>query len=211
MDLLYTRRRSCSLECHYWCCRRQARSSPGQQNKAEGNLHPAALCTLPLARGWKGRTSHRREGRGRTEMKILSITHLPAHPPPFNLLWKSDEVFSVSFQSVRTNMRVWKHLGIENMLCETWFEIPVCGIYWAGSCSSPFWQGWAKPRAKQGQELTSSSRSPATARQEQPHLNSSETQTKPDPTPPLTTDHSQPSGTDCCRVSFVSQEVPLWT
>lgn len=63
-------------------------------------------CTLPLARGRKCRSSHRTEGRGRTEMENV-IYHSSACPSnPFNLLWKPCEVFSISSESVRTNRRV---------------------------------------------------------------------------------------------------------
>lgn len=144
--------RSCSLEAHYWRYRRWAPSP----NQRKNFLHPAALLTLLLVREGKGKSSHRTAGRGRTEIQSFIYHHLFAPPSPFNPPWESYKVFRISLESVMTNTRVWKHLDAENLSCEMVWNPSVWHLLGRVPLSSvvPFpREGWAKPRAEQGQVL----------------------------------------------------------
>lgn len=81
-------------------------SWPAEKGRGKA-FYTQQLC-VPCPWQGEGRAEAATEqrGRGGQRWKILSITHLAAPPAPFNPLWKSYQVFSISFESVKTNMRV---------------------------------------------------------------------------------------------------------
>lgn len=138
--------RSCSLEAHYWCCRSWAPYSPNQRKNF---LHPAALLYPAPGKRKEGQKhpQNSRERKDRDEkfylvclplhrLLILPRSHMKYLVFPLNQWWQTRE---------------FENTWAQKICLVRWFEIPMYGISWAGSCSHLFSPSLGKGEPNPGQ------------------------------------------------------------